>query len=106
MKRLVAAIVLSILALPAAAECFNRDHLAAYLKVKYELSLRAWGLDDAGNMVELFYNDGGNWAVIETTPSRCAKVAMPHKEGGRLVEIAPPNYITPLPQYLSQGSAL
>lgn len=104
--RIVAAIVLSILATPLAAECFNRDHLAAYLKVKYELSLRAWGLDDAGNMVELFYNDGGNWAVITTTPFRCAKVAMPHKEGGRLADPARPNKALPPARYLSEGDAL
>jgi len=90
---IIAAAIAVVAASQANAECFPRVHVAAYLNVEHGLSLKSWGLDDAGNMVELFMGKGGNWAVVTTTPLKCATVAMPHKLHGRLVATKPRNKV-------------
>lgn len=93
-------IVLTLFAaLPVRAECYSRDVLAGYLKAEHGLSLHSWGLTDSGDMAELFLSPRGHWAVITTTPRRCATVAMPHKERGRLW--APPKQNHALPDALA-----
>jgi len=82
---ILAAAFAVVAATQANAECFPRVQVTAYLNVEHGLTLKSWGLDDAGNMVELFMGKGGNWAVVTTTPLKCATVAMPHKLHGRLV---------------------
>jgi len=106
MKLIAATALAGLLASPLAADCFERDHLAAYLQVEHGLKLRSWGLNDSGNMVELFLSDRSHWAVVETTPARCASVRMPHKEWGRLSDPVQPNKAVPAPRYMTQGSAL
>ena len=103
--KMIATALAVLLALPAAAECYKRDHLAAYLKVEHGLALHSWGLDDAGNMVELFLGAGGHWAVVQTTPTRCSSVAMPHKARGRLSDPVPQNKINRPGLRMSPGEA-
>lgn len=48
-------------------------------------ALEAWGLNDAGNMEELWMMEDGAWVVVETTPSRCSTViSRPSEPMGRL----------------------
>jgi hypothetical protein len=84
-----------LLASPASAECWVRDHVAAFLKVEHGLALRSWGLSDGGDMMELFTNEAGHWAVVTTKPNQCASVSMPHKERGRLWMPPKPNKAIP-----------
>jgi hypothetical protein len=103
MIRLTALVCL--MASPALA-CANRDHLAAFLKVEHGLSLYSWGLTDAGDMVELFLNDRGHWAVVTTKPNACASVDMPHKERGRLWLPPTRNNAIPDARRMSEGDPL
>jgi len=106
MKLICATALAVLIACPAYAKCFERDHLAAYLKVEHGLSLRSWGLDDAGNMVELFISGTGHWAVIETTPRRCSSVRMPHKTWGRLSDPPVRNKAVPKARNMTEGQGL
>ena len=104
MKHILTAIAI-LTGSAAAAECYQRDHLAAYLQIEPNLKLHSWGLDDAGNMVELFLGAGGHWAVVQTTPTRCSSVAMPHKARGRLSDPEPQNKINRPGPRMSPGEA-
>jgi len=56
-------------------------------------------------MVELFLGAGGHWAVVQTTPTRCSSVAMPHKARGRLSDPVPQNKINRPGPRMSPGEA-
>lgn len=101
-----AAVLIACLPAAASAACYPRDHLTAFLLVEHGLTLNSWGLDDAGNMVELFLGDGGHWAVITTTPAKCSDIAMPHKLRGRLWEPPQQNKAVPPARSLTEGEAL
>lgn len=66
-------------------DCLDPDMVSGWLRDRgYRLD--AWGLD-RGDMEELWLGPSG-WAVIRTTPTRCARiVSMPEVPNGRL---APP----------------
>ena len=103
--KILAVFCAALITSPLAAECYKRDHIAAYLQVEHGLALHSWGLDDAGNMVELFLGAGGHWAVVQTTPTRCSSVAMPHKARGRLSDPVPQNKINRPGPRMSPGEA-
>ena len=95
-----------LLAFPAWSSCYQRDHLAGYLEARHGLALHSWGLSDAGDMMELFLSDGGHWAVVTTKPNRCASVAFPHKERGRLWMPPKQNWALPDGLWMDQGTPL
>lgn len=84
-------------------QCYQRDHLAAFLKVEHGLTLHSWGLSESGDMMELFLSDRGHWAVITTQPNRCASVRFPHKERGRLWIPTPANPAFNPPLRMQEG---
>lgn len=91
-------LVLALLLVAGAAwgQCWHREHVSAYLRTEHGLSLRSWGLSDAGTMLELFERDDGHFAVVETTPSGCTSIlAFPHHLHGRLWQPPELNPIRP-----------
>jgi hypothetical protein len=88
------AALLCLMAAPAAAQntnCLNRDMLAGYLASE-GMPLYSWGLNSEGHMEELFLGEGGDWAVVVTAPSGCARLASrPDRLRGRLWSPAPGN---------------
>lgn len=72
MKTLIAAALACFVTGTASAECIDREMAVDWLKIKNGMGLIAWGLDQDGNMVELFQRKDGMWAVIVTTPLRCS----------------------------------
>ena len=87
--------------------CADRDHLSAWLKQDHGLRLHSWGLSDEGNMLELFLDDKGHFAVIETKPSACSWIVVfPHKDKGRLWNPPKPNKAMPDDKKYYQGTPL
>lgn len=76
-----------MVAAPASSQerpCLDPDMVAGWLRDR-GFALDAWGLD-RGDMEELWIGPDG-WAVVRTTPGRCAAVvSMPEVPGGRLSE--------------------
>ncbi|MBQ2263279.1 MAG: hypothetical protein II336_18195 [Loktanella sp.] len=70
------AFALLFLATPAMADCYNRDHLEAFLKSEYGMSLHSWGLTGSGDMAELWLAENGHFAAVTTTPAGCVSVLM------------------------------
>lgn len=98
-------LALVLFATPAQAEpCWVRDHVAAFLKQEHHLSLHSWGLADNGDMMELFLDDSGHWAVVTTKPDQCSSVSMPHKERGRLWMPPKLNKAAPNQSHLENGA--
>ena len=97
-------VVFSIYVTPAYASkvCYNRDHAAAYFKEKHDMELHSWGLDDDGNMMELFLSESGHWAVITTQPNKCSSLISPQKLWGRLWQPPRTNKAVP-PRPLNDG---
>lgn len=87
MIRLLATL-LALAAGPALAACPPPAMQADVLKdaLRYNgYALDAWGLNERGNMEELWRMEGGEWIVVETTPQQCATViSRPSDFMGRL----------------------
>jgi hypothetical protein len=90
----------------ASSVCYEKDMLESYLKDRHELRLHSWGLNDTGNMLELWLNAQGHWAVVTTTPDRCSTVEFPHKLRGRLWAAPSPNKAIPQEYLLNPGDSL
>ena len=104
MLRLAA--VLAILAAPAWGDCYDRDVLAGYLADR-GMVLHSWGINSEGDMEELFLHpESREWAVVRTTPRRCATVvSTPDRHHDRLWE-PPRNRAVRPPRRLDEGSPL
>lgn len=103
--RPILAILIALLPLGAAAgPCDGRDYVAAWLEAR-GLHIADWGLSPAGDMDELFIGEEG-WAILRTTPERCASVlSMPYETGGRLSEAPRNSGVTPAgPLIAGQGA--
>lgn len=90
----------------ASSLCHNKDMLESYLKERHELHLHSWGLNDTGNMLELWLNEQGHWAVVTTTPGRCTSVEFPHKLHGRLWAKPQQNKSIPQQHRLTPGEPI
>lgn len=103
-----AAILAAIVATPVAAqECFERDHLSAWLQVEHDMRLVSWGLNEAGHMEELFVADSGLWAVVLTKPDHCTSfLSLPVAHYERLGPVPHSNKIERHRRGLRQGPRL
>jgi len=104
---LFASAILSLCFSPAYAQpCHDRDHIAAFLTHEQGMTLRGWGIDNAGNMLELFTADGGRFAVLSTSPNKCASLMWVEDFGGRLVDPPRRNRAIPPAQQMDRGEPL
>ncbi len=101
------AFILSLISTPiVAAPCHEKKMLESYLKVEHGLRLHSWGLNDKGNMLELWLNENGHWAVVTTSPSQCSSVEFPHNLRGRLWKPPSPNKAIPEAERLTPGDPM
>ncbi len=109
-KQLRTAIVAAILSIgishPVAAKCLDKQMLETFLKHEHGLRLHSWGLDDTGNMLELWIGNRGHWATVTTQPDKCATVEIPHKLRGRLWTPPSPNKAIPQDRTMNKGQGL
>jgi hypothetical protein len=103
-RRLLAALLV-LASPPALAEpCAERDPLAAWLRLDHGMKLVGWGISREGNMLEFFHDGAAHFAVIQTTPHRCATIlAMTERPHARLEPEAPRNHAVPPARRLSEG---
>lgn len=107
MIRLTLAAMLAVFSNPVfAAQCYEKPMVEAYLKQEHGLRLHSWGLDDAGNMLELWLGAGGHWAIVKTLPDKCASVELPHQLRGRLWTPPSPNKAIPEDRRMNSGQGL
>ena len=104
---LCAAVIAAGLSSPAhAQDCYQRDHIAAYLQSEHAMTLRGWGIDINGNMLELFIADGGRFAMITTQPNKCSTMIWAEHHAGRLVDPPRHNRAIPPAPMLDRGQGL
>ena len=75
----------------AAATCYDKPMLEAFLKYEHGLKLHAWGLSKSGDMMELWLAPNGLFAVVTTNPAQCSTVEIPADLHGRLWAPPSPN---------------
>jgi len=96
--------VIALLATIAnASPCFERDHIAAFLIHEQGMTLRGWGIDATGNMLELFTAYNGRFAVLTTSANKCASLIWAEHHGGRLVDPPRRNMAVPPANRLDRG---
>lgn len=103
--RRVLALLLACAWHPAQAEpCAERDPLAAWLRLDHGMKLVGWGISREGNMLEFFHNGASHFAVIQTTPHRCATIiALTERPYARLEPEPQRNHATPPARRLQEG---
>jgi hypothetical protein len=88
-----------------AQACFNRQHLEAFLKSEFNMSLMSWGITAEGNMIELWWAENGHFATVTTTPRDCVSVDMPEHLHERLRRPPQRNFAEPI-KPLDRGEPL
>ena len=89
-----------------AAPCYNKPHLEAFLKQEHGLTLHSWGVNSAGNMIELWLSPNGLFALVTTTPAKCSTVEIPADLHGRLWTPPSPNRAIPEADRMNKGDKL
>ncbi len=100
------AVCISLATAAHASQCYNKPHLEAFLKQEHGLTLHSWGINGAGNMIELWLAPSGLFAVITTTPRKCSTVEIPADLHGRLWIPPSPNKAIPEAGVMDRGQGL
>lgn len=72
LARVVAAVAvtatLSMAAMPASAQavCSSREQMADLLRTRFDETLTAAGVDQNGNLVQVFNSTAGSWTIVVT----------------------------------------
>lgn len=103
MRRTCAAAVLATIASTAGAQdCLDPAMVAGWLRDQ-GYRMHGWGLDH-GDMEELWLGPGDAWAVVRTTPAKCARVVSMPQQPGRRLDASPRNpALGPVP--MGEGTA-
>jgi len=101
---LVAGMLVSTVA--TAQACIQREHVVAFLTHEQDMTLRGWGIDIDGNMLELFISEGGRFAVLTTSPNKCSTLIWAEEHGGRLVDPPSRNLAVPPAPKMDRGEPL
>jgi hypothetical protein len=102
----IAAVCINLKTAAHAAPCYDKAHLEAFLKQEHELKLHSWGVNGAGNMVELWLAPNGLFALVTTTPAKCSTVEIPADLHGRLWTPPSPNRAIPEADRMNKGDKL
>jgi hypothetical protein len=102
----LAAVCISLASAAHAAPCHEKPMLEAFLKQEHDMRLHSWGLNSAGNMIELWLAPGGLFALVTTTPAKCSTVEIPADLYGRLWTPPVPNKAIPEEQRMNNGQGL
>ena len=64
------AITLLASAIPAygQATCATREQIVDFLRTQFEETMIAAGVDQSGNLVQVFSSEAGSWTIIVTIP--------------------------------------
>jgi hypothetical protein len=103
---LIAAVCINLKTAAHAAPCYEKAHLEAFLKREHGLKLHSWGVNGAGNMVELWLASNGLFALVTTTPDKCTTVEIPADLRGRLWTPSSPNKAIPEADRMNKGDKL
>jgi hypothetical protein len=88
----VKALILALLATPAAAEqCIPPDAVTQQLGKAYGEVVRFVGLDKSGNIMVIYLNDDKEtWTLFLVSPQGCATEISSGEGGGLVAPVAPP----------------
>jgi hypothetical protein len=103
---MIGASYLALMILASSSPCYHKPHLEAFLKQEHDMSLHSWGVNGAGNMIELWLAPDGLFALVTTTPAKCSTVEIPADLRGRLWTPPSPNKAIPEAGQMNRGDKL
>jgi hypothetical protein len=89
-----------------ATQCHYKPMLEAFLKQEHAMRLHSWGINGAGDMLELWLAPNGLFAVVTTTPRKCSTVELPSDLKGRLWVAPSPNKAIPDAGIMDRGHGI